>query len=116
LSFPDVLRSLVAAPGALGAAFLDPHGQPIAVTGEREALETIAAYQSVWLGELGRAAERAGLGELRDVTMEFHDARMLAAEVKHGYFLLVVVDRSGVLAPTRARLQEARAALSAEIE
>jgi len=116
LSFPDVLRTLVEAPGARGAAFFDPHGQPVAVTGEREALETIGAYQSVWLGELGRAAERAGLGELGDLTMEFRGARVLAAEVKDGYFLLVVVDRWGVLAPARARLDEARAALAAEIE
>jgi predicted regulator of Ras-like GTPase activity (Roadblock/LC7/MglB family) len=115
MSFPGVLGALVTAPGARGAAFLDPQGQVVAASGEDEVLETIGAYQSVWLGELGRAADRAGLGEVIDLTMDFRDARILTAGVKDGYFLVLVTDRGGILAPTRAKLDEARRLLAAEI-
>ena len=110
------LQTLLHTPGARGAAFLDAHGQAIASVGDDTSLETIAAYQSVWMAELGRAAERAGLGDVGDVTMDFSDARVLAAQVKDGYFLLLVLDPDGLLAPTRARLGEARRRLAAEIE
>jgi predicted regulator of Ras-like GTPase activity (Roadblock/LC7/MglB family) len=115
MSFGDVLATLLAAPGARSAAFLDPQGQPIASAGDSEALETLAAYQSVWLGELGRAARRSGLGALNDLTMDFEGARVLAAEVKDGYFLCLVSERDGLLAPARARLGEAREKLAQEI-
>lgn len=115
MSFPEVLGALASAPGARGAAFLDPQGQIVAASGEDQVLETIGAYQSVWLGELGRAAERAGLGEVFDLTMDFRDARVLTAGVKDGYFLVLVTDRAGILAPTRARLEDARRLLAAEI-
>ena len=115
MSFHDVLGALASAPGARGAAFLDPQGQLVACAGDEDSMETMGAYQSVWLGELGRAAERSGLGELRDVTMDFAGARVLAAAVKDGYFLVVLLERGGLLAPARARLDGARAALSAEI-
>jgi len=115
MSFPEVLGALAAVPGARGAAFLDPQGQVIASAGDGEALETIGAYQSVWVAELGRAAERAGLGALRDLTMDFQGARVLTAEVKDGYFLLLVADRGAILGPTRARLDDARSRLAEEL-
>jgi predicted regulator of Ras-like GTPase activity (Roadblock/LC7/MglB family) len=115
VSFADVLGGLGGAPGARGAAFLDPQGQMVAASGDDAALETFGAYQSVWLGELGRAAGRAGLGELSEVTMDFAGARVLAAEVKDGYFLVVLLDRGGLLAPVRARLDDARERLAAEL-
>ena len=115
MAFQEVLGALLAAPGARGAAFLDPQGQAIAAAGDHEALETLTAYQSVWVGELRRAAERAGLGAVEDVTMDFETARVLTAQVKDGYFLFLVVDRDGLLAPVRARLGVAREALAHEI-
>ena len=115
MSLDGILSNLLHAPGAAGAAFLDPQGQVIAHAGLESELDVLGAYQSVWLNELTRASERSGLGTLRDIVLEFGTLKVLASEVKDGYFLLVLLDRSGVSAMVRARLDEARSALAAEI-
>lgn len=115
MSFYDILSSLLTAPGALGAAFVDPQGQTVARAGDGAATEILGAYQSVWLGELGRASERAGLGAVSDLSIDFEQKRVLTAQVKAGYFLLVVFDAQGVTSMARARLDDVRGRLAAEI-
>jgi predicted regulator of Ras-like GTPase activity (Roadblock/LC7/MglB family) len=115
MSFADALDGLLGAPGALGAAFLDPQGAIIARVGDESATEVLGAYQSVWLGELRRAAERSGLGEISDLSFQFASRRVLTAHVKAGYFILVVFDQGGQPHAVRPRLDEARARLVAEI-
>jgi predicted regulator of Ras-like GTPase activity (Roadblock/LC7/MglB family) len=115
MSFADALDGLLGAPGALGAAFLDPQGAIIARVGDESATEVLGAYQSVWLGELRRAAERSGLGEISDLSFQFASRRVLTAHVKAGYFILVVFDQGGQPHAIRPRLDEARARLVAEI-
>jgi predicted regulator of Ras-like GTPase activity (Roadblock/LC7/MglB family) len=115
MSFADALDGLLGAPGALGAAFLDPQGAIIARVGDESATEVLGAYQSVWLGELRRAAERSGLGEISDLSFQFASRRVLTAHVKAGYFILVVFDQGGQPHAVRPRLDEARARHVAEI-
>ena len=115
MSFADALDGLLGAPGALGAAFLDPQGAIIARVGDESATEVLGAYQSVWLGVLRRAAERSGLGEISDLSFQFASRRVLTAHVKAGYFILVVFDQGGQPHAVRPRLDEARARLVAEI-
>ena len=115
MSFLAVLDELRAIPGAQAAAFLDPQGQTIGEVGDSSSLETLGAYESVWLTEVGRASERSGLGELEDLTMEFEEGRFLSANVKDGYFLLVLFDRTGLVSTARARLEDVRARLAEEI-
>jgi predicted regulator of Ras-like GTPase activity (Roadblock/LC7/MglB family) len=111
MSFADALEGLLDAPGALGAAFIDPQGEVIARVGDDGATEVLGAYQSVWMGELRRAAERAALGEISDLTFEFEKRRI----VKAGYFVLVVFDAAGQMHMARPRLAAARLRLAAEI-
>jgi len=59
MSLQDILRPVLDAPDARAVAFLDPQGQEIASLGERDLLETLAAYHSVWSAELARAAAGA---------------------------------------------------------
>jgi len=113
--FADALEGLLDAPGALGAAFIDPQGEIIARVGEKSATEVLGAYQSVWLGELRRAAERSGLGEISDLSFRFAGRRLLTSHVKAGYFVLVVFHEGGQPHAVRPRLDEARARLVAEI-
>ena len=115
MRFADALEGLLGAPGALGAAFIDPQGEVIARVGKKSATEILAAYESVWLGELRRAAERSGLGELSDLSFEFKRRRILTTHVKAGYFILVVFDEGGQPHLVLPRLDEARARLVAEI-
>src|ERR1035441_8103779 len=82
MRFADALEGLLDAPGALGAAFIDPQGEIIARVGGKSATEVLGAYQSVWLGELRRAAERSGLGEISDLSFQFASRRILTTHVK----------------------------------
>lgn len=115
MTFANALEGLLGAPGALGAAFIDPQGEIIARVGEESATEVLGAYQSVWLGELRRAAERSGLGEISGLSFQFASRRLLTSHVKEGYFVLVVFARSGQPHALLPRLDEARARLAAEI-
>jgi len=115
VSFEDVLETLASAPGAIGAAFVDPQGQTVARAGDPAATDVLCALQSVWLGELGRASARAGLGDVRDLSLDFEDRHVLSAQVKDGYFLLVVFSANGLPSIARARLDEARDRLAREI-
>jgi predicted regulator of Ras-like GTPase activity (Roadblock/LC7/MglB family) len=115
MSVTDALEGLLDAPGALGAAFIDPQGEVIARVGEDVATDVLGAYQSVWMGELRRAAERSSLGEIADLSFEFEKRRILTAHVKAGYFVLLVFGAAGQTHAARPRLDRARARLAAEI-
>ncbi len=115
MSFETILGRLVNAEGALGAAFLDPQGEVIARAGDDDATEVLGAYQSVWLAELGRAADRAGLGPVAALALEFDGRQVLTAPVKAGFFVFVVLEPGGEASTVRARLDEAREELAEEV-
>ncbi len=115
MSFREILNTLLEAPGALGAAFIDPQGQAVAQAGDPAVTDVLGALQSVWLGEIGRASQRAGLGPVSDLSLEFANQQVLSAQVKEGYFLLVVFAAGGLPSVARARLEEARDELAREI-
>ncbi len=115
MSFETILSGLLEAPGALGAAFLDPQGEVVARAGDETATDVLGAYQSVWLAELGRAADRAGLGPISDLALEFEGRRVLTAPVKAGFFLLVVLAPAARPTLVRNRIEEARQRLASEV-
>jgi predicted regulator of Ras-like GTPase activity (Roadblock/LC7/MglB family) len=115
VSFQGILSSLIESPGALGAAFLDPQGEVIARAGDESATEVLGAYQSVWLTELGRAAERAGLGGVAELALEFEGRKVLTAPVKAGFFLILVLSPEGRPSVVRAGLDAARERLASEV-
>ena len=115
MSFETILTGLLDAEGALGAAFLDPQGEVIARAGDETATDVIGAYQSVWLSELGRAADRAGLGPVAGLALEFDGRRVLTAPVKAGFFVLVVLEPGGEASAVRARLEDVREELASEV-
>lgn len=115
MSFHEILDGFLEAPGALAAAFIDPQGQTVAQAGDPAVTEVLGVLQSVWLGELERAARRAGLGPVQDLSLEFANQRVLSAQVKEGYFILVVFEAGGLLSLARSRLDEARRELADEI-
>ncbi len=115
MPFSQILQPLLAAPGALAAAFFDPQGQPIAQVGNRAAVEVLGAYQSVWISQLSSAFSRSGLGAVSELSVEFAGKRTLSALVRDRYYVVVVFERDGVPALARARLQEVRDRLAPEI-
>ena len=115
VGFDAILEPLLAAPGAIAAAFVDAQGQSIATAGDALALEVIGAYQPIWTAGLAGAAARGGLGELAELEMDFEERRILVAVVPDRYFLVVLFERSGVPSVAMARLAVARERLSVEI-
>jgi predicted regulator of Ras-like GTPase activity (Roadblock/LC7/MglB family) len=115
VSFESILSSLLESPGAQGAAFLDPQGEVIARAGDEGATGVLGAYQSVWLAELGRAADRAGLGAISELALEFDGKKVLTAPVKAGFFLLVVLSPGGRPSVVRAQMDGVRDRLAAEV-
>ena len=115
MRFHEILNGLLEAPGALGAAFIDPQGQAVAQAGDPAVTDVLGALQSVWLGEIGRASLRAGLGSVSDLSLDFANQQVLSAQIKEGYFLLVVFEAGGLPSVARARLEEAREQLAREI-
>ena len=84
MSLETILSNLLESPGALGAAFLDPQGEVVARAGDEAATEVLGAYQSVWLAELGRAAERSGLGSVANLALDFDGRPPVRREGRHG--------------------------------
>ncbi len=113
MSFEDVLRPVLGAPEARAVAFVDPQGQEIASVGDRELLETVGAYHSVWSAELARAAAGGGLGEVTEADFDFEAGRVVATPVGGGYFILVLFGRGGVPSLARPMLAVAREQLAA---
>lgn len=115
MSFDDILRPVLAAPGAKAVAFLDPQGQEIASVGEQTLLETLGAYHSVWTTDLARAAGEGGLGEVTETDFDFEAGRVVATPVKDGYFVLTLFARDGIPSVARRALALACERLTAEI-
>ncbi len=115
MSLETILTGLLESPGALGAAFLDPQGEVVARAGDESATEVLGAYQSVWLAEMGRAAERAGLGAISELALDFDGKKVLTSPVKAGFFLLVVLAPGGRPSVVRAGMDAARDRLASEV-
>lgn len=113
--FSAILSPLLRTPGAVAAAFFDPQGQAIAEVGDRSAIEVLGTYHSVWLAELVRSSEANGLGELRELAIDFAGRRAASALVSGRYYVVVVFARDGVPAAGRTALAEACRRLAAEI-
>jgi hypothetical protein len=115
VTFSEILSPLLETPRAVAAAFFDPQGQAIAWVGDRSAIEILGTYHSVWLAELVRSAEACGLGELRELAIDFGERRAVSAVVSGQYYVVVVFKRDGVPAMGRNALAEACRRLAAEI-
>jgi roadblock/LC7 domain-containing protein len=113
--FSEILSPLLRTPGAVAAAFFDPQGQSIAEVGDRSAIEILGAYHSVWLADLVRSSEASGLGELRELAIDFSGLRTASALVSGRYYVVVVFTRDGIPTMGRNALAEACRRLAAEI-
>ncbi len=113
--FAEILSPLLGTPGAVAAAFYDRQGQAIAEVGDRAAIEILGTYHSVWFTDLVRAAATGGLGELRELTIDFGERRAVSALVSGRYYVVVVFAPDGLPATGRAALAEACRRLEIEV-
>lgn len=120
--FEQILRELLAqTPGAIGAVVLDQEGESVQFWAERvfdigaDGLRAIGAYQGIYLAELRRLCERAGLGRPERFTTEFAHTKVISCELKDGYYVVLIIDSAA--SETRAwhHLRSCRQRLLAEL-
>lgn len=99
--FDAILRELLSStPGAIGAVFLDREGEAVQFGAERvfdigpEGLKAVGAYQGIYLAELQRVCSRIAAGQPQRFTIEFESVRIMSCDLKDGYYLVLIVDRT----------------------
>jgi predicted regulator of Ras-like GTPase activity (Roadblock/LC7/MglB family) len=79
-------------------------------------VEVLGTYHSVWFGELARVADSSGLGELRELAIDFGDRRAVSARVGDRYYVVTVFESQAITGGGKAALAEACRRLTAEVE
>ena len=120
--FEKILRDLVAAtPGSIGAIVLDQEGESIHYWAERpfeigaDGIRAIGAYQGIFLADLRRICERIEGGTPHGFLTEFANARIYPANLKEGYYVVLLTDRSAGTAMAWHHLRSCRQRLLAEL-
>ncbi len=101
MAFQPILHELViSTPGAIGALFLDYEGETVEMLHDRpfEAedhdVKVMGAYQGIFLTQLRELCERTSIGNPRRFKVEFSAAKVLSCDLKDGYYLVFLVDRT----------------------
>jgi predicted regulator of Ras-like GTPase activity (Roadblock/LC7/MglB family) len=120
--FRDILADLLqAAPGAIGAAFLDSEGESVEVVSARpfdtddHELRVIGAYAGIFLSHLRRIASATDSGSARRFKIDFAASRIFCCELKDGYYIAAVADAAAVEGVVWKGLERCREALLAEM-
>jgi predicted regulator of Ras-like GTPase activity (Roadblock/LC7/MglB family) len=94
-----ILHELLATtPGALAALFLDWEGETVDLVCDRDIddhdLRILGAYQVISLTRLKTLCEQIGDAEPSRFKVEYARKRVLSADVREGYYLVLILDES----------------------
>jgi predicted regulator of Ras-like GTPase activity (Roadblock/LC7/MglB family) len=97
--FRLILHELIAATtGALAALFLDFEGETVELVCEHDLndhdLRILGAYQGIFLTRLRELTNRLGAGEPLRFKVEFPETAVLLYDIKDGYYVVLLVDRT----------------------
>ena len=110
---------LVDVPDALGAVFVDSDGEAVEWVSNRDGppfeLRVEGACQAATLRQLGRVTAATGAGDLQSYALVGSQRTTLTQILPHGYYVVLVVRRSGSLGLARFHLRRAAAAIAGEI-
>ena len=101
---------LVDVPAAVGAIFLDDEGETIeCVTRHRDPYEmkVEGAYHSIFMRRLQALTRAGGAGELRSYRMVGRRLTSLTEALPDGYYIVLVMDRTGSESVARHHLRRA---------
>ena len=118
--FRLILHEMLATTGgALAALFLDWEGETVELVCDRDLndhdLRILGAYQGIFLGRLRTLCDNAGFGEPRRFKIEFAEITVLSADVKDGYYLVLLVDGRAIEAMAWRKLERCRERLIEEM-
>ncbi len=105
----DLVRSVR---GAEGALLLDSEGEVVVQAGGRDFRHRlIGAYQGIALQVARRIGRRHGAGEIASLTCRYAAASLVLRPLKDGYFFVLSVGPSGLVADAERRSDHARTRL-----
>lgn len=118
--FRLILHELVATTtGALAAIFLDWEGETVEMVCEHDLndhdLRILGAYQGIFLTRLKALCAQVEAGEPRRFKVEFAENAVFSYDIKDGYFIVLLVDRSFNEGYAWRRLELCREKLIAEM-
>jgi predicted regulator of Ras-like GTPase activity (Roadblock/LC7/MglB family) len=109
---------LVDVPQAVGAIFVDPEGEAVEwVTRHNDPfdLKVEGAYHSIFMRQLDQVASSADTGTISSLVLEGSQLVTLTQALPRGYYVVLVVDRSGSKAHALHRLRCAAEVIAEEI-
>jgi predicted regulator of Ras-like GTPase activity (Roadblock/LC7/MglB family) len=103
VNFENTLSDLVVAcPGALGAAIVDPDGIPLAFAPDKDpALEVLGAELSSILRDIDQAGRELDHGPLHQLSVSAESATVVVTTTGGGYFIVLVLSPDGVAGRAR---------------
>jgi predicted regulator of Ras-like GTPase activity (Roadblock/LC7/MglB family) len=109
---------LVDVPQAVGAIFVDPEGEAVEwVTRHNDPfdLKVEGAYHSIFARQLDQVATSVDAGQIDSFVLEGSRLVTLTQALPRGYYVVLVVDRSGSRAHALHRLRRAADVIAKEI-
>jgi predicted regulator of Ras-like GTPase activity (Roadblock/LC7/MglB family) len=110
---------IVTTHGALAALFLDFEGETVELVCDRDLsdhdLRIIGAYQGIFLSRLRTLCAQVSAGAPERFKVEFENVRVLSCDVKDGYYVVLLADKTANEGVAWRRLEGCRAKLLAEM-
>lgn len=105
--------------GALAALFLDYEGETVEMVCEHDLndheLRILGAYQGIFLDRLRNLCDHVGAGDPLRFKVQFENTAVLSYDIKDGYYLVLLVDRTFNEGFAWRRLEQCREKLIAEM-
>jgi predicted regulator of Ras-like GTPase activity (Roadblock/LC7/MglB family) len=102
VSFDEAIsRLLEDCPGALGAGIIDADGIPVVVKPSTAGLELLGAELAAVLGDVGNAGRELQHGSLQQISIYAERAVVVLTTIAAGYFLVLMLDRDGLVGKGR---------------
>ncbi|HEX2120827.1 MAG TPA: hypothetical protein VHL59_04220 [Thermoanaerobaculia bacterium] len=118
--FRLILHELLATTnGALAALFLDYEGETVELVCEHDLndhdLRILGAYQGIFLTQLRTLCAQIAAGEPQRFKVEFAETAVLLYDIRDGYYVVLLVDRTFNEGFAWRRLETCREKLLAEM-
>jgi predicted regulator of Ras-like GTPase activity (Roadblock/LC7/MglB family) len=102
VNFDQAVTELIErCPGAAGAAVFDPDGIPVVVAPKKGKLEGMSAEFAAIVKRLAQAGREFEHGALQQLSVYAENTVVILTSIAAGYFLMMVMDRRGLVGKAR---------------
>ncbi len=102
MSFDDAVRELIErCPGASGAAIVDPDGIPVTVIPSGAGIDALGAEMATIVRGVDEAGREFNHGPLEQFSVFTAESVVILTIMASGYFLLLIMNRGGIVGKGR---------------